>query len=588
MSDVLLLAEFVGLLFGGFPVRGFGTEHLVDEREHGVGHGDNRTLLTCAGKKSLVASPEVGTNLHRSRPCTFNHDGAEPGIPLGGVACLFDIGALVVAWAESYPRGEVFRRRELLHVDPGFGNDHCSRVFADAWDGLQETGCLSVFRHRQNSSSNLLLQLIYARGKKLQLAEGLPDQESLFIGKSMLLQGCRNLGDLPLSASLRKMGHVGGRHLTFKKGLQDGSSGYAEDVCKNTPELDVGFFENLRYPVFDPRCFMSELLPSAGKAAQFADTSIRDKAGADHAMPQEMGKPAAVFPIGLVTLPNLYITGAGKDDRDALFKDVEDRLPVRSCALHDRVRTTLGQKPQAQTFQFLVECSETSNLNAGFCLRGSSHHADYDERFADINAGTSFNHRLNHMLPPYAREKPMLHVVGCSTGSKAPIGGALTSARTIFLDGVYPPIPIPIFSLWPTHFPLQSTLDTLFIICGGRSRPWTFLGGDAEVRNANNRSFATLSLATKSSYKDKKSGQYIAQTEWHRCVVFGKVAEFAATLTKGAHVQVEGELRSRQIAAKNSDFKRRIWEIRVDSILKLDRAERAGPENQDAGEEPAT
>jgi single-strand DNA-binding protein len=114
-----------------------------------------------------------------------------------------------------------------------------------------------------------------------------------------------------------------------------------------------------------------------------------------------------------------------------------------------------------------------------------------------------------------------------------------------------------------------------------------FLGGDAEVRNANNRSFTTLSLATKSSYKDKNSGQYVAHTEWHRCVVFGKLAEFAATLTKGAHVQLEGELRSREIAVKNSDFKRRIWEIRVDSILKLDRAEKAGPEDQDAGEEPA-
>ena len=114
-----------------------------------------------------------------------------------------------------------------------------------------------------------------------------------------------------------------------------------------------------------------------------------------------------------------------------------------------------------------------------------------------------------------------------------------------------------------------------------------FLGGDAEVRNANNRNFTTLSLATKSSYKDKKTGQYVAQTEWHRCVVFGKLAEFAGTLTKGAHVQIEGELRSREIATKNSDFKRRIWEIRVDSILKLDRAEKASAEDQDAGEEPA-
>jgi single-strand DNA-binding protein len=101
-----------------------------------------------------------------------------------------------------------------------------------------------------------------------------------------------------------------------------------------------------------------------------------------------------------------------------------------------------------------------------------------------------------------------------------------------------------------------------------------FLGSDGEVRTANNRSFTTLSLATKSSYKDK-SGQYVSHTEWHRCVVFGKLSEFAGTLTKGAHIQVEGELRSREYDSKKSDSKQRIWEIRVDSILKLDRAEKA-------------
>jgi single-strand DNA-binding protein len=114
-----------------------------------------------------------------------------------------------------------------------------------------------------------------------------------------------------------------------------------------------------------------------------------------------------------------------------------------------------------------------------------------------------------------------------------------------------------------------------------------FLGGHAEVRNANNHSFTTLSLATKSSYKDKKSGQYVAQTEWHRCVVFGKLAEFAGTLTKGAHVQIEGELRSREYASKKTESKQRIWEICVDSILKLDWAEKAGMDDQDVGEEPA-
>ena len=105
-----------------------------------------------------------------------------------------------------------------------------------------------------------------------------------------------------------------------------------------------------------------------------------------------------------------------------------------------------------------------------------------------------------------------------------------------------------------------------------------FLGGDAEFRTNDNRSFTTLALATKSSYK--KDGKYISHTEWHRCVVFGKLSEFAKTLTKGAHIQVGGELRSREYDSKKTDSKRRVWEIRVASILKLDRAEKAAPDDQ--------
>jgi single-strand DNA-binding protein len=107
-----------------------------------------------------------------------------------------------------------------------------------------------------------------------------------------------------------------------------------------------------------------------------------------------------------------------------------------------------------------------------------------------------------------------------------------------------------------------------------------FLGNDAEVRTADNRNFTTFSLATKSSYKDKNSSQYISHTEWHRCVVFGKLSAFAKTLTKGAHVQVEGELRSREYTSKKTETEQRVWEIRIGTILKLDRAEKSGPEEQ--------
>jgi single-strand DNA-binding protein len=106
-----------------------------------------------------------------------------------------------------------------------------------------------------------------------------------------------------------------------------------------------------------------------------------------------------------------------------------------------------------------------------------------------------------------------------------------------------------------------------------------FLGSDAEVRTNNDRSLTTLSLATKSSYK--KDGKYIEHTEWHRCVVFGKLGEFAAKLTKGAHVQVEGELRSRKFESTKTSTEVTIWEIRVNSILKLDRAARAAAEDSD-------
>ncbi|MCC6589059.1 MAG: single-stranded DNA-binding protein [Bryobacterales bacterium] len=104
-----------------------------------------------------------------------------------------------------------------------------------------------------------------------------------------------------------------------------------------------------------------------------------------------------------------------------------------------------------------------------------------------------------------------------------------------------------------------------------------FLGKDAEVKSTrNNTSFTVLSLATKRSWKDRESGEYRSQTTWHRCIVFGKLGDYAATLTKGAHVQIEGEIRTREYTEKASgkkavEVKKSITEVRVVSITKLDR-----------------
>ena len=68
-------------------------------------------------------------------------------------------------------------------------------------------------------------------------------------------------------------------------------------------------------------------------------------------------------------------------------------------------------------------------------------------------------------------------------------------------------------------------------------------------------------------------------------MVFGKLWEFAKTLSKGAHIQIEGELRSREYDSKRTDSRQRVWEIRASSILTLDRTEKSAPEDQDQDDE---
>lgn len=102
-----------------------------------------------------------------------------------------------------------------------------------------------------------------------------------------------------------------------------------------------------------------------------------------------------------------------------------------------------------------------------------------------------------------------------------------------------------------------------------------FLGKDAEVKTTRqNAAFTVLSLATSRRWKNHESGEYQSQTTWHRCIAWGKLGSFAATLTKGAHVQIEGELRTRQyLSGRGAEgHQKSVTEVRVTSITKLDRA----------------
>jgi single-strand DNA-binding protein len=108
-----------------------------------------------------------------------------------------------------------------------------------------------------------------------------------------------------------------------------------------------------------------------------------------------------------------------------------------------------------------------------------------------------------------------------------------------------------------------------------------FLGANAVERtNSNQRPIVVLSLATKSSYKDKQSSAFISRTDWHRVIAFGRLAESAKLLTKGTYVEVEGQLQSREYVA--GETKRRISEVRARSIAKLEHTPLSAAEHLDA------
>ena len=74
------------------------------------------------------------------------------------------------------------------------------------------------------------------------------------------------------------------------------------------------------------------------------------------------------------------------------------------------------------------------------------------------------------------------------------------------------------------------------------------LGGDPEVRfTPNGSAVANLNVATSESWTDKNTGQRQDRTEWHRVVVFGKLAEICQQyLRKGSKVYLEGKLQTRK------------------------------------------
>lgn len=74
------------------------------------------------------------------------------------------------------------------------------------------------------------------------------------------------------------------------------------------------------------------------------------------------------------------------------------------------------------------------------------------------------------------------------------------------------------------------------------------LGQDPEVKyTQSGGAVCNLTIATSESWRDKATGETKEKTEWHRVVIFGKLAEIAGEhLRKGSQVYIEGQLQTRK------------------------------------------
>ena len=97
------------------------------------------------------------------------------------------------------------------------------------------------------------------------------------------------------------------------------------------------------------------------------------------------------------------------------------------------------------------------------------------------------------------------------------------------------------------------------------------LGQDPEARfTPQGTAVTNLSIATNESWKNQE-GQTQDRTEWHRVVMYGKMAETASEyMRKGSMVYVEGRLRTKEWEDQNQN-KRKTTEVMCDNFTMLGR-----------------
>ena len=112
------------------------------------------------------------------------------------------------------------------------------------------------------------------------------------------------------------------------------------------------------------------------------------------------------------------------------------------------------------------------------------------------------------------------------------------------------------------------------------------VGQDPEMRyTANEQAVVNVSIATSESWRDKQTGDMQDRVEWHRVVMYGKLAEIVGKyVKKGTKLYIEGSIRTRKWS-DNQGAERYTTEIVANEMQMLD--SRGGPVESMPSEAPA-
>jgi single-strand DNA-binding protein len=113
------------------------------------------------------------------------------------------------------------------------------------------------------------------------------------------------------------------------------------------------------------------------------------------------------------------------------------------------------------------------------------------------------------------------------------------------------------------------------------------LGADPEMRyTANGSAVTNIRLATTDSWRDRQTGEQQERTEWHRVVMFNKLAEIAGEyLKKGSKAYIEGRLQTRKWQGQDGQD-RYTTEVVANDMQMLD--SRGGGGGGFGGDQPAS